>query len=77
MKNKIPGVVISDKMDKTRIVRVDWIGHHPVYGKVVKKRTKFFAHDAANVTHVGDKVIMTESKPLSKNKKWVIVKAAK
>jgi len=64
------GVVTSDKMDKTVVVRVDDRIKHPVYGKYIKKTTKFKAHDEQNSCVVGDKVLIVETRPLSKDKRW-------
>jgi len=64
------GRVISDKMDKTVTVMVERITVHPQYKKVIRKRSKFKAHDETNQCHVGDKVIIVESRPLSKEKRW-------
>ena len=67
------GRVISDKMDKTATVIVESLYRHPKYGKVVKKRTKFMTHDEDNKCHVGDKVKIIETRPLSKEKRWKII----
>lgn len=64
------GVVISDKMDKTVVVVVNRLVLHPVYKKYVRKRTKVKAHDEKNECHIGDKVLLIESRPLSKEKRW-------
>ena len=67
------GTVISDKMDKTITVRVDMAAMHPVYNKLVRTSTKFKAHDEKNEYHTGDKVVIEETRPLSKEKRWKIV----
>jgi small subunit ribosomal protein S17 len=67
------GVVVSDKMDKTRVVLVEMITQHPKYRKYIKKRKKFYAHDEDNSSHVGDVVRIMETRPLSKLKRWRIV----
>ena len=67
------GTVVSDKMDKTRVVVVERRVPHPLYKKVVKRRSKFYVHDENNVSHIGDKVLIEESKPISKLKRWVLV----
>ncbi|MEW6067809.1 MAG: 30S ribosomal protein S17 [Nitrospirota bacterium] len=67
------GKVISDKMDKTVIVAVTRLFQHPVYKKTVKKVARFKAHDENNKYHVGDTVKIIESKPLSKEKKWIVI----
>lgn len=64
------GVVTSDKMDKTVVVVVNRLVLHPVYKKYVRKRTKVKAHDEKNECHIGDKVLLIESRPLSKEKRW-------
>jgi len=64
------GIVISDKMDKTVVVLVERLTKHQVYKKYVKKRSKFKAHDEGNNCKTGDKVLIVESKPLSKDKCW-------
>jgi small subunit ribosomal protein S17 len=64
------GVVSSDKMEKTVIVMVNHLVLHPVYKKYIRKRTKVKAHDEQNECHVGDKVLLIETRPLSKEKRW-------
>jgi small subunit ribosomal protein S17 len=75
-KEKI-GVVVSDKMDKTITVRVDWVAHHPVYGKMMRRATKFKAHDEKKSAKVGDTVRIQETRPLSKTKRWRLVEIVK
>ncbi|WP_217604216.1 30S ribosomal protein S17 [Chitinophaga sp. GbtcB8] len=67
------GVVSSNKMDKTITVSVERKVKHPIYGKFVKKTTKFMAHDEKNECSIGDTVRIMESRPLSKNKCWRLV----
>ena len=67
------GLVVSDKMDKTRVVKVENYVRHSLYGKFVKKTSKFMAHDEANESHVGDSVIIMETRPLSSRKRWRLV----
>ena len=67
------GVVLSDKMDKTVLVRIDRKVKHPVYGKIVKRSSKLAAHDEQNDAHVGDTVRVMETRPLSKSKRWRVV----
>lgn len=62
------GLVVSDKMDKTITVAVENRSKHPLYGKTVIKTKKFMAHDENNTAHVGDKVLIIETRPMSKNK---------
>ena len=64
------GVVVSDKGDKTIIVKVDVIKSHPKYRKVIRRTAKFHAHDEANTAGVGDTVRIVETRPLSKTKRW-------
>ena len=64
------GVVASDKMDKTAVVMVNRMVRHPTYKKYIRKRKKVKAHDEANACHVGDKVLLIETRPLSKEKRW-------
>lgn len=66
------GVVVSDAMDKTRVVRVERRVRHPLYRKEVKKAKKFYVHDETNETRVGDRVRIVEMRPLSKTKRWRI-----
>ena len=66
------GVVVSDKMDKTVVVRVDRIVKHPVYNKYIKRSAKYKAHDEENQCKVGDRVQIIESRPLSKEKCWKV-----
>ena len=67
------GEVVSDKMDKTVVVAVERKEKHPLYGKFVKKTTKFVAHDEKNECGVGDTVLIMETRPLSKTKNWRVV----
>ncbi|MFH1559886.1 MAG: 30S ribosomal protein S17 [Chloroflexota bacterium] len=64
------GRVVSDKMDKTVVVAVEWRQTHPLYDKSVKRITKFHAHDEDNGCKVGDMVNIMETRPLSKTKRW-------
>jgi small subunit ribosomal protein S17 len=66
------GTVVSNKMDKTVVVTVERLGRHPLYKKVVRSRKKFKAHDADNACQIGDVVRISESRPLSKEKRWVV-----
>jgi len=67
------GKVVSNKMDKTVVVAITRLFQHPVYKKVVKKVSKFKAHDAENACDIGDTVIITETKPISKDKRWLVL----
>jgi small subunit ribosomal protein S17 len=64
------GVVVSDKMDKTVVVEVKRLVAHPLYHKIIRRRAKIKAHDAANSCQVGDKVLLVETRPLSRDKHW-------
>lgn len=64
------GIVISDNMDKTVVVQVDRLVKHPVYQKYVRRRAKFKAHDENNTCQKGDRVVIRETRPLSKTKRW-------
>ncbi len=67
------GKVISDKMDKTVVVAVERLTQHPLYRKTIKKASKFKAHDEENKYKTGDKVRIIESRPISKDKRWVVL----
>ena len=67
------GVVVSDKMQKTVVVAIERRVPHPVYGKMVTRTAKFKAHDEENSAKVGDRVRITETRPLSKDKRWRVV----
>lgn len=69
----VTGRVVSNKMDKSIIVLIERRVKHPVYGKIVKKSTKFHAHDADNECLPGDKVTIKEVRPISKTKSWSLV----
>lgn len=64
------GIVVSDKMDKTVVVAVERSVRHPLYGRFVRRTSKFKAHDENNECRIGDKVRIMETRPLSKDKKW-------
>jgi len=68
------GIVLSDKMDKTIVVRIDRRTRHPVYGKVMNLSKKYYAHDEKNEAKVGDMVRIIESRPLSRLKRWALLK---
>ncbi len=69
----IVGRVVSDKMDKTVSVAIERTIKHPVYGKYIRRTSKVMAHDAANECKPGDRVAISECKPISKNKSWAVV----
>jgi small subunit ribosomal protein S17 len=66
----VTGVVVSDKMDKTVVVQVERLVKHGLYKKYIRRRANFAAHDEANACGIGDRVLITESRPLSRTKKW-------
>ena len=72
-KRTIIGRVVSDKMDKTVSVAVERLIKHPVYGKYIRRTTKVLAHDASNECKAGDRVAISECRPVSKSKSWTVV----
>ena len=72
-KRVLTGTVVSDKGDKTVVVRVERRVKHPLYGKIIKLSKKYHAHDAANEFHVGEIVRITECAPISKLKTWTVL----
>ncbi len=74
-KRILQGIVVSDKTDKTVVVRVERRFTHPLLKKVVRRSKKYQAHDEANKYKTGDTVVIEESRPISKNKRWVVVGA--
>jgi small subunit ribosomal protein S17 len=64
------GIVVSDKMEKTVVVQLDQLVAHPIYKKYIKRRVKIKAHDELNESKVGDKVLIVETRPLSRDKRW-------
>ncbi len=68
----LKGVVVSDKSDKTVIVRVERSLAHPLYKKIIRRHKKYAAHDPENVCKIGDNVSIIESRPISKTKKWLV-----
>ena len=69
----LTGTVVSDKMDKTVVVRVERSYRHPLYGKVVRTHKKYHAHDEENACNEGDMVRIREARPMSKRKRWVVI----
>ena len=67
------GLVVSDKMDKTVVVAVEDRVKHALYGKIIRRTTKYKAHDESNACGVGDRVRMMETRPLSATKRWRVV----
>ena len=66
------GVVVSDKMTKTRVVRIERVYRHPRYERVITRSKRLKAHDETNASKVGDRVLIEETRPLSKDKRWRI-----
>ncbi|MEZ5773996.1 MAG: 30S ribosomal protein S17 [Hyphomicrobiaceae bacterium] len=73
-KRVLQGVVVSDKNDKTRVVRVERRFTHPVLKKTIRRSKKYHAHDEANASKVGDTVFIEECRPISRLKRWVVLK---
>jgi small subunit ribosomal protein S17 len=67
------GRVLSNKMDQTVVVSVETTSRHPLYAKTVRRQRKFYAHDASNACRIGDLVRISETRPLSKLKRWRVV----
>lgn len=73
-KKTLQGIVVSDKMQKTVVVRVERMKEHPKYKRRFKVHKKYKAHDENQEYHMGDKVVIEETKPISKDKTWVVIK---
>jgi small subunit ribosomal protein S17 len=71
------GVVVAAKMTKTVVVQVDRLVQHPLYGKRMRQRQRYMAHDEGGQCHEGDRVLIIESRPLSKNKRWRVSQVLK
>ena len=71
------GVVVSNKMQKTCVVAVEWQVRHGLYGKTERRTSKFVAHDENNTAKIGDRVAIVESRPLSKRKRWVVTRVVR
>ncbi len=69
----LEGTVVSDKMNKTRVVQVRWTTKHPKYQKISRMAAKYKAHDEKNAAKMGDVVRIMETRPISKDKRWVIM----
>jgi small subunit ribosomal protein S17 len=76
-RRKMTGVVVKDKMDKTVVIEVEKFLKHPKYHKYLKTKKRYKAHDEKNECSIGDKVLITESRPLSKEKRWVVKEIVK
>ncbi len=66
------GIVVSDRMQKTRVVRIERVYRHPRYQRVITRSRKLKAHDEANASRVGDRVLIEETRPMSRDKRWRI-----
>jgi small subunit ribosomal protein S17 len=73
-KKTLQGIVVSDKMQKTVVVKVERMKEHPKYKRRFKVHKKYKAHDENQEYHMGDKVVIEETKPISKDKTWVVIK---
>jgi small subunit ribosomal protein S17 len=73
LRKELEGVVISNRMQKSVVVRVDRQVRHPLYQKTIQRSSKFMAHDEENKCRVGDRVVIRETRPISKNKCWRVV----
>ena len=74
-KRRLTGVVVSNKMEKSATVRVERLVKHPRYHKYIKRRKTYMVHDEANSAKPGDQVVIEESRPISRRKRWVIVES--
>ncbi len=70
IKQQLVGTVMSNRMDKTVTVQVERLVSHPVYKKYIRRRSKYAAHDEQNACGIGDRVLITESRPMSRRKRW-------
>jgi small subunit ribosomal protein S17 len=77
IKRQLQGIVVSDKMDKTAVVLTERLVQHTIYKKFIKRRAKYPAHDEKNNCKIGDKVLIIESRPLSKTKRFRVSKILK
>ena len=69
-KTQVTGTIVSNKMDKTVVVVVERLVKHPLYKKYIRRQHKYMAHDNDNECQIGDRVLITQSRPLSKTKRW-------
>jgi small subunit ribosomal protein S17 len=70
MRRQVVGTIVSNKMDKSVVVQVERLVKHPLYKKYIRRSNKYMAHDTENECQIGDRVLITESRPLSKVKRW-------
>jgi small subunit ribosomal protein S17 len=73
-KAEVTGVVVSDRMDKSVVVAIERQVRDPLYGKIQRRTSKFLAHNEANEAKVGDRVAITETRPISRRKRWVVTR---
>lgn len=73
-KAEVTGVIVSDRMDKSVVVAVERQVRDPLYGKITRRTSKFLAHDEANEARVGDRVAITETRPMSRRKRWIVTR---
>ena len=73
----LDGVVVSDKMQKTVVVEVISSRRHPIYSKVIRRTTKYMAHDEKETCQVGDMVRIEESRPMSRRKRWKVIEVSR
>ena len=76
-RSEINGVVVSDKMDKSVVVAIERPVRHKLYGKILRRRSTFVAHDESNDAKLGDRVVIVEGRPISRRKRWVVVRIVK
>ncbi len=74
IRRQLAGIVVSDKMDKTVVVQIEKLVKHKLYKKYIKRRSKFAAHDEQNQCGIGDKILVRESRPISKTKRWRVAR---
>ncbi len=73
LRKSLAGIVVSNKMEKTALVLVERLTKHRTYGKYIRRRSKYMAHDPQNNCRIGDKVRITETRPISKRKRWQVM----
>ena len=72
-RKSLAGTVVSNKMEKTALILVERLTKHQIYGKYIRRRSKYMAHDPQNKCQIGDKVRIVESRPISKRKRWQVM----
>jgi small subunit ribosomal protein S17 len=72
-RKSLAGTVVSNKMEKTALILVERLTKHQIYGKYIRRRSKYMAHDPQNKCRIGDKVRIVESRPISKRKRWQVM----